>query len=350
MPDEHYIEKFVEMRFQKLAILGGVSLAASLGASAHHSTQVFYDYNDDLEIEGHVTWVFWRNPHIRFNLTRTDEGGPGEVWELEAGSVNTLERVGIGPDTLQVGDVIRVAGPPSRRGLNSIYVSNVLFESGREVSLQGNQRLRWTEQGQAIATAETKPSEAEPLPDAEDIFRVWSPSYQGMVRNLPLTAEAREARENWDPLAEDPALKCIPPGMPGMMDNPYPVAFEMQGENIILRLEEWDAVRTIHMNSDADTASLPGSPMGYSVGRWEDGTLLVETANIDYPYYDSSGTAQTVQVEVLERFTVNADEARLYHQMITVDPAIFTAPAEISRHYDWNPNEAIKRYECTLPE
>ena len=338
------------MRTRDLVILGGVSLAASTGAVAHHSTQVFYDYDDDLEIEGRITWVFWRNPHIRFNLARTDDGGPGEVWELEAGSVNTLERVGIGPDTLQVGDVVRVAGPPSRRGVNSIYVSNVLFESGREVSLQGNQQLRWTEQGQASATGGAEPAAPEPTPDALDIFRVWSPSYQGLVRNSPLNAEAGEARDNWDPLAEDPALKCIPPGMPSMMDNPYPDAFEMQGEYIILRLEEWDAVRTIHMNDDADSAGIPASPLGHSVGRWEDGTLIVETTNIDYPYYDSSGTPQSRQVEVVERFTVITDEARLYHQMITADPAIFTAPAEIARHYDWNPNEVIKRYECTLSE
>lgn len=338
------------MRFRKLAIVGSVAIAASSVAFPHHSTRVFYDYDDDLEIEGRITWVLWKNPHIRFNLTRTDDGGPGEVWELEAGSVNTLERVGIGPDTLQVGDVVRVAGPPSRRGLNSIYVSNVLFESGREVSLQGNQQLRWTEQGQAVAAEETEPSEAEPVPDAEDIFRVWSPSYQDRVLNLPFTAQTVEARDNWDPLAEDPALKCIPPGMPSIMDNPYPVAFQMQGDDIVLRLEEWDAVRIIHMNSDVDMASVPASPMGHSVGRWEDGTLVVETTKIDYPYFDSSGAPQSGQVEVTERFTVSAEEARLYHHVVVVDPAVFTAPAEISRHYDWNPDEVIKRYECTLAQ
>ena len=331
-----------------VTFIGAVFLAASVGTLAHHSTRVFYDYDDDIEIEGRVTWVLWKNPHIRFNLTRTDDGGAGELWELEAGSVNTLERVGIGPETLQVDDVIRIAGPPSRRGLNSIYVSNVLFEDGREVSLQGNQRLRWTDDGAALAAASTEPTHAGSLLDIEGIFRVWSPTYEGRVQNYPFRPEAVEARENWDALNEDPALRCIPPGMPAMMDNPYPIAFELQGEDIVLRLEEWDGVRTIHMNSDADVASLPGSPMGYSVGRWEDGTLVVETAHINYPYFDSDGTPQSGQVEIVERFTVNDDETRLDHHMIVEDPATFTATAEMSRHYNWNPNEEIKLYECTL--
>ena len=113
-------------------LIVGVTLSVAAGvAIAHHSTRVFYDYDTDIEIEGEVTWVFWKNPHIRFNLIRHDVAGGEELWELEAGSVNTLERVGIGEDVLKIGDVVRVAGPSSRHGLNTIYVSNVLFENGR---------------------------------------------------------------------------------------------------------------------------------------------------------------------------------------------------------------------------
>lgn len=320
-------------------------------ASAHHSTRVFYDYDDDIEITGEITWVFWRNPHVRFNLVRTDESGTEELWELEAGSVNTLERVGIGEDTLNVGDIVRVAGPPSRHGLNSIYVSNVLFEDGREVSLQGAQRLRWTETP-AVADAG---SEAESTPagrdaDANGIFRVWSRDYGGNSESLPFRPGAIVAREAWDPLLEDPGLQCIPPGMPSAMDNPYPILFVQDDEDIILRLEEWDGVRTIHMGESAAAQDPPRTPMGHSVGRWEGDVLVVSTTHIDYPYFDSAGSPQGPDVEIFERFTVDEEERVLYYEATVVDDAIFTGPAVLGQRYRWNPDEEIKRYECTLAE
>lgn len=337
------------MRLWLISIVGALC-APSGSLFAHHSTRIFYDYDDDIEIEGRITWVLWKNPHIRFNIARTDAGDPDEIWELEAGSMNTLERAGIGPETLSVGDIVRVAGPPSRRGLNSIYVSNVLFEDGREESLQASQRLRWTSERPSQAAETAGFANQQVQANVEGIFRVWSPSYQDRMEDYPFRAEAVEARENWDALNEDPALRCIPPGMPVLMDNPYPISFEMQGDSIILRLEEWDGIRTIHMNSDVDVADLPHTPLGYSVGHWEDETLVVSTTNMNYPYFDSAGTPQSELVEIVERFTVSADETRLDHHMTITDPVIFTATAEMSRHYDWNPNEEIKPYECTLAE
>lgn len=331
-------------------IIGFALLVASGVVAAHHSTRVFYDYDADIEIEGEVTWVFWKNPHIRFNLVRRDERGNEELWELEAGSVNTLERVGIGADTLQVGDVVRVAGPPSRHGLKTIYVSNVLFENGREVSLQRDQRLRWTDGSVSPAPRVVESGEEEALPEVEGIFRVWNRSYQGNTDTLPFTAAALEAREAWDPLTEDPGLKCIPPGMPVMMDNPYPIAFIRQGDDIVLRLEEWDGVRVIHMGGGSGAEQPPSTPMGYSMGHWEGDTFIVATTNIDYPYFDSSGSPQSEQVEIVERFTLSDDESRLDYHITVTDPETFTAPAELTLHYVWEPGEEIKPYECTLAE
>ena len=104
------------------------------------------------------------------------------------------------------------------------------------------------------------------------------------------------------------------------------------------------------MNRDDDPTDQPHSIMGYSVGRWEEATLVVSTTNMNYPYFDSDGTPQSQQVEIVERFTVSDDETRLDHRMTITDPEIFTATAEMTRHYNWNPAEEIKPYECTLAE
>ena len=70
-----------------------------------------------------------------------------------------------------------------------------------------------------------------------------------------------------DTLQDAPGLRCVPPGIPVAMDNPYPIDFMNRGGTIVMRLEEWDGVRVIHMNADANADDQPASHMGFSVGR-----------------------------------------------------------------------------------
>ncbi len=64
-------------------------------ASAHHSIAVFYDRTTPGELEGEVTGVFWRNPHIRFRMNVVNDAGEVEDWTLEAADINALARGGI---------------------------------------------------------------------------------------------------------------------------------------------------------------------------------------------------------------------------------------------------------------
>ena len=64
--------------------------------------------------------------------------------------------------------------------------------------------------------------------------------------------------------------------MPGTMFNPYPVEFvQLDDGDILLRIEEHDNERLIHMSSDFDPASQPPQRLGVSVGRWENERTLV---------------------------------------------------------------------------
>ena len=80
--------------------------------SSHHAAAGLYDREAIGEIEGEVLSVFWRNPHVRFRVESTDENGESEIWEIEGGSVNTLERVGIDADMVKVGDRVGFSGYP----------------------------------------------------------------------------------------------------------------------------------------------------------------------------------------------------------------------------------------------
>ena len=141
---------------------------------------------------------------------------------------------------------------------------------------------------------------------------------------LPYTEAAQAARERYDPVTDDTALKCLQQGMPGIMDNPYPIEFVADGDDIELRVEEWSVVRTIHMAGYDDPESQVFTRQGYSVGRWEGDTLVVQTAKIDWPFFDDVGTPQSMDVDIVERFALSPDASRLDYEITVTDPATFT--------------------------
>ena len=67
--------------------------------------------------------------------------------------------------------------------------------------------------------------------------------------------------------------------------------------------------------------------MGYSIGRWEDTTLVVTTTRINEPFFDDIGTPQTEEIEVIERFILNGSEDRLDYRVVLTDPTVFAEPA-----------------------
>ena len=135
--------------------------------------------------------------------------------------------------------------------------------------------------------------------------------------------------------------------MPRLMRNPHPFEFVDDGDRIRVISELYDLERTIHMDHDAPPAGTAASMLGYSTGRWDGSTLIVNTTLINWPYFDNLGTPQTEDVEIVERFTLSADQSRLDYQFVLADPTIFSGPATYERY--WMAfGEEIERYECTV--
>jgi hypothetical protein len=108
-----------------------------------------------------------------------------------------------------------------------------------------------------------------------------------------------EIQAQFDPL-DSYLTRCEPPGMPYAIMMPEFAEFTDEGDVIRIGIESFDQVRTIYM--DLPSATEAGfSPLGYSVGRWEDATLTIETTGIRFPYSTFMGTPQSDQVEVVER-------------------------------------------------
>lgn len=328
-----------------------VALLVAPAALAHHSG--LYDEQDIVVLEGAIVAIAWINPHVRLTLETTEADGGPALWEIEGTSVNALERWGIERDTFQVGERLRVEGPRSRFARNAMIGATVQRSGGEEIVLWPNvaARLGLADTGLAGGGLFPPPASDTSAPGAapRGIFRIWTRRGRSPRAELPLTDAARAKADAYDALADDPALRCEPPGMPSMLETPYPIEFVDEGDQIVMRFEEWDGSRTIHMNPGRGPPVQEPSLNGVSFGRFEGPTLAIFTTYISYPYYDDLGTPQSGAVTVLERYTPTADETRLDWQVTITDPATFTMPVVRRGFMAFEPGEVIKPYNCTLP-
>ena len=327
-------------------------LFASFGVAAHHSRATFFDMSRMIELEGEITRVQWRHPHVRYWI-QADAAYGGAVWEMETTPPSLLERHGIGPDVLAAGTRVRVAGPPSKVAELVMEVSHVLLPDGREVLLHTGLPPRWSEDTiervledfdeDAVRAAEAT---------ARGIFRVWSRAEQGVrppfwLSSYPLTAAARVAQAAWDPVVEIDT-GCKPKGMPRIMGSNWPFEFVGEDDQIRLLAEEFDSVRIIHLREAVreETHEVAPTPWGDSVGYWDGGDLVVTTTRIDSSYFGTAGIPLSGDAVITERFSLSADQRRLDYVMTVTNPATFTAPVTQQSYWIWRPGETVKPYGC----
>jgi hypothetical protein len=328
------------------ALLVVCSLLSPAVLRAHHSGSE-YD-RTIVEIEGTLLEVAWQNPHVHFIVRAPDPSGKVLTWDIEADSLSILRRTDATPENLKVGDKVKVAGAPSRRAPNRMWARNILAANGREIVLGPGGKPRW---GTTAVGLKSTWFEGGTTPNkTAGIFRVWSTKFSepgGLWRpDYPLTDTAKKARASFNPLTDTVAPGCRPKGMPTIMEQPYPIEFVNKGDTILLRMEEYDTVRTIYMAPTTNVESLSKTLLGRSKGRWEADTLVVTTTRIAWPYIDPSGVPQGASSTILERFTPTPDGTRLNLTMTITDPATFTKPIELQRSWVWRPEETVKPYNC----
>jgi hypothetical protein len=136
--------------------------------------------------------------------------------------------------------------------------------------------------------------------------------------------------------------------MPAVMIAPLPVEFIDRGNEIQVRAEVYDTIRTIHMNQSAPPAGTPASILGYSVGKWDNGALVVKTTLVDWPFFDSIGTPQSKNVSLEERYTLSADQTRLDFHLTITDPANLVGTAVVDSHW-LALGATLQRFDCQAP-
>ena len=158
-------------------------------------------------------------------------------------------------------------------------------------------------------------------------------------------AQRDENRADW--VRRDPAVKCYMPGIPRATYMPFPFQFVQSKDAIFAAYEFTSSTRIIHLDRPGTEAELPAW-MGYSLGRFEGDTLVVDvTAQVADTWFDSSGNFHTADLKVTERYTRTGPDTLQYEATIE-DPAIFTAPWTISMplYRRLEPGAQLLEFKC----
>lgn len=116
-----------------LALSFGVFFC-SVSVLAHHSAAAAYDTANKITLQGKVTKVEWKNPHVFYYLDVADASGSVTNWSIEASTPNQLYRNGWRKDDVKLGDAVTVTGSsPARNRLPKAYGGILTLADGRKV-------------------------------------------------------------------------------------------------------------------------------------------------------------------------------------------------------------------------
>ena len=147
---------------------------------------------------------------------------------------------------------------------------------------------------------------------------------------IPYTPEAlakkQENQANW--IDRDPEVKCFLPGIPRATYMPQPFQIFQSADSVFMAYQYAGAVREVYMEDPGEAPV--DSWMGWSAGRWEGDTLVVEvTGQYDSTWFDRAGNHHSDKMKVTERYTPMSPYHLQYEATIE-DPETFTEPWTIS--------------------
>jgi len=230
----------------------------------------------------------------------------------------------------------------------------------------------WPAAQEKTAPEKTAPEKAGPKPPSAndwaavgklpDFTGVWEMSFGGggarggggrgagrgavpQGPQLTATAAAKRKELQGQVREDNQTANCLPPGMPGIMGQPYPMEFLLTPGLVTIVIEAYTQVRHIY----TDGRALPADPdlkfHGTSVGRWEGDTLVAETVGFSPLTEIAANVAHGDKMRIVERFRLTDPDTMTIETTVT-DPDVLTAPytttRTLKRHRTWT----IAEYIC----
>jgi hypothetical protein len=319
-------------------LAAGALLLTAATAGAHHGSAPF-DTDSTVTLEGVVTRFDYRNPHGFLYLRSTNAAGdPIDVTVETVGS--SLRSHGFGPDSLRTGDEVILVMNPSHRSPEEWGLGVQATKGDGTVvplSVRFARALEQRSTGNATSLAGVW------VPRGEDFFR-----YVFARREWQLTEKGTQARDAFD-IKDSPQGRCeaIPP--PTLMLYGSIDVVEVLEDRVLIHSDWLDGERVIYTDGrDPAPEEIP-AVNGYSVGNWEDGALVVETAHFTE---NNSGLAQGLaagsQKRLSERFELIDDGAGLRYSYTLEDPEYLVGAVSGESTWDFRPDLEPDPLPCDL--
>ncbi|HSG66778.1 MAG TPA: DUF6152 family protein [Gammaproteobacteria bacterium] len=300
-------------------------------AYGHHSDAV-YDRDSLIVLEAQITRYIFRNPHVTIFVAAEDATGNPVEWEIETGSTPIMQRSGWTRDFLSPGDAVIVRAHPARNGERSAILATLETGDGR----------LWSQIER----------DADPDARATSLAGVWkgisTTSLGPQLREAVLTPAGRAARDSYDAVADSPSAQCIanPPPFHASSTN-YLTGIEILDDRVMLRSEFFDVERTVYTDGREHPADLEPTNQGHSIGRWEDGVLVVDTVGLaEHRSGNGGGIPSSTQRHVVERYYLSEDRTRAIVDVFFEDPVYLAEPFEGRTEMTYVPHLQLYRYDC----
>jgi hypothetical protein len=199
-------------------------------------------------------------------------------------------------------------------------------------------------------------AELERLPDWSGVWAPdWSLLFGGGAGGPPAQPklepaaqaqlEAFRARQQAEGVAQTAQITCRPPGMPGIMRQPYPMEVLFTPGRVTIFAETYSQARRIY----TDGRPLPEDPddlfNGTSVGRWDGDTLLVETVGFNPLVEYIGGVTHGPNMKIIEKIWLDRPGVLRTETTIT-DPGVLAEPLVSVMAFRKEPEWTIREYVC----
>jgi hypothetical protein len=162
---------------------------------------------------------------------------------------------------------------------------------------------------------------------------------------LPWAAKLRDERREQE-AKDNPDARCLPLGPLQMLAHPLPKKIVQLPGLMVLLHERNMEFRQIFLDGRPLPADQQPSWYGYSIGRWEGDTLVVETSGLrDGLWADFWGSPLTDQAKMTERYRRPSFGALLVEVTIN-DPKAYARPWTVHVNQHFGLNVDLLEYAC----
>jgi hypothetical protein len=159
--------------------------------------------------------------------------------------------------------------------------------------------------------------------------------------------QKRQAALKADPKS-DPAANCWMQGVPRLVYAPYPVLIAQEKDRVNLVYETNHTFRIVSLRHPLPKEGPDLDPLwlGYSAGRWEGRTLVIDTVGFnDKTWLDYSGLPHGEKLKVQERYTLKGPD-RIEGVVTITDPDTFSRPWSTAFTLVKKPGYELKESVC----